>query len=67
MRLKIKRIDKKDAEPIFDLINSDYHNGDCMLISLLHEPEVVTESPEYIVLDFPEYLLLIYYDYPLNR
>ncbi len=66
MRFKIRRIDKRDAESIFDLINSDYHNGDCMIIKLSHELESLPESPKYIAIDLPEHMLLFYYENPLK-
>ena len=63
MGFLLKQIDKKN-ESILDLINSDYHNGDCIIVQLSHELETIPERLKYIVADFPGYLLLIYNENP---
>ena len=43
-----------------EIINSDYHNGDCIFVQPASDLETVTAHIKYLVAEFPDYLLIIY-------
>ena len=60
MGFKLQRVNRDGNESALEIINSDYHNGNCIFIQPSSELEAITADLKYLVAEFSDYSLIIY-------